>query len=300
MRKEHNFRQLMERMYGGLGLSWLAVVIYAVATAVITTVFLVIPVFENTSFERMGVHLEAWIFFAVIILANCEKPLEAAEKTFVFFLVSQPLIYLFQVPFSEQGWGLFGYYKYWFVWTICTFPMAFVGWYIRKKNWLSLLILAPVLIYLTGVYLESFRFSAAHFPYRLVTAIFCLVQVLLYLYVFTEKISQRLLGFLIPFLPAALLLVSGLKVEVNGSYFLPDNPVLSEDAVLSVEEGPAEMSLEADGADSMVRIQSKEYGTTGFVITDQGREYRYSVTIYEDEQGSVQVQIDPRTEAGMP
>ena len=70
------------------------------------------------------------IFFAVIIMSNCKKPLESALKTFAFFLISQPLIYLLQVPFSPMGWGLFSYYPYWFYWTPATFPMAFVGWFI--------------------------------------------------------------------------------------------------------------------------------------------------------------------------
>ena len=97
----------------------------------------------------MGETLEEWIFFAVIIIANAQKALLTRRfKTFVFFLISQPLIYLLQVPFSWQGWGLFQYYKYWFILTLCTFPAAYIGWYIRKKNWLSLLILMPVLILL--------------------------------------------------------------------------------------------------------------------------------------------------------
>ncbi len=87
------------------------------------------------------------IFFAVIIMSNCKKPLESALKTFAFFLISQPLIYLLQVPFSPMGWGLFSYYPYWFYWTLATFPMAFVGWFIQKKNWLSVLIFSPVFLF---------------------------------------------------------------------------------------------------------------------------------------------------------
>ena len=64
----------------------------------------------------MGVSFESWIFFTVIIMANCyrqedtkdgsffekiRQPLICAAKVFVFFLISQPLIYLFEVPFSE-------------------------------------------------------------------------------------------------------------------------------------------------------------------------------------------------------
>ena len=98
---------ILNKLYGGLHVSWPAVILYAAGTAVLTSVFPILPVFKNTSFERMGVNLEAWIFFAVILMANCKKPLESACKTFVFFLVSQPLIYLIQVPFTTLGWGIF-------------------------------------------------------------------------------------------------------------------------------------------------------------------------------------------------
>ena len=49
---------LLDRVFGGLTMSWPAVINMAVGTAVLTTVFLVIPFFKDTSFERMGVHLE--------------------------------------------------------------------------------------------------------------------------------------------------------------------------------------------------------------------------------------------------
>ena len=98
-------RGLLGRIYGGLNMSWPVVILLAVGAAVLTLIFLFVPAFKDTSFERMGVNLEAWIFFAILIIANCEKPLEAALKTFVFFLISQPLIYLIQVPFSELGWA---------------------------------------------------------------------------------------------------------------------------------------------------------------------------------------------------
>lgn len=201
-------RRFADKLFGGLKMSWLRVILFAAATAVVTAVFLLVPVFEGTSFERMGVTFEAWIFFAVIIMSNCGKPLESAFKTFVFFLISQPLIYLLQVPFSSQGWGLFGYYRYWFLWTLATFPMAFVGWYIKKKNWLSLLILAPILFLLTNDYVGGFRDAAKHFPRMLVMAVFCLGQVLIYLYAFTEKLWQKLLGFFVPLAVVAVLLLT--------------------------------------------------------------------------------------------
>ncbi len=79
---EAESKGVLDKIYGGLEMSWLKVIILAVLSAVITSVFLIVPVFKNTSFERMGVYLEAWIFLAICIIANTKKPLEAALKTF--------------------------------------------------------------------------------------------------------------------------------------------------------------------------------------------------------------------------
>lgn len=293
--RKHWFRRFTEKLYGGLNMSWPAVILYAVATAVLTAVFLLVPIFHRTSFARMGETFEAWIFFAIIIMANCKTPLESALKTFVFFVISQPLIYLIQVPFSEMGWGLMGYYRFWIVWTLQTSPMAYVGWYIRKKNWLSLLILAPILLALTSDFVGSFVHTTKHFPYMLVTALFCLAQVLLYLYRFTETPWQKLVGFFVPLLAVVIALLIRPGVDLNVNTFLPDEPVLTEKAVVVMEEGGiVEVSIE-DRQDSIVLVRATDYGTTSFAIRDGEREYRYSLEIYEDESGHSQIRISPES-----
>ena len=104
--------RLTDRIFGGIKMSWGKVIALAVGCALLTTVFLLFPVFKGTSFERMGVYLEAWFLPAVLIMANTDSPKDSALKVFVFFLISQPLIYLFQVPFTELGWSIFRYYGY--------------------------------------------------------------------------------------------------------------------------------------------------------------------------------------------
>ena len=287
-------RRCTDKLFGGIDMKWWKVIAFAAATALVTFLVLVIPLFEKTSFVRMGVTFEAWIFFAVIIMSNCKRPLESALKTFVFFLVSQPLIYLFQVPFSSMGWGIFGYYRYWFIWTMLTFPMAFVGWFIRKKNWVSLLILLPVLGFLAFTSYNSFMFAFRHFPYQLFTAIFCLAQVILYLYVFTPKLWQRLVGFLVPLAAVIIIHFAVPEVNLNATSFLPDNPVLTESAVAeSNDHDIAQVSVSSTGEDSIIAISAHKYGTTGFVIKDGGKEYRYTLEVYEDDNGHVQTRITP-------
>ncbi len=280
---------MLKKLFPGR-ISWWEVIIFAVVTALMTAAFLIVPIFENTSFQRMGVYLEAWIFFAVLIMANCQKPLESALKTFVFFLVSQPLIYLFQVPFSAMGWGLFGYYRTWFIWTLFTFPMAFVGWYITKKNWLSLLILSPVLVFLAYTALD-----AAHSPRLLVTALFCLGQIVLYLWAFTSKPLQKLLGLAVPLAVAAVvLLLRTAAVEVDCAVFFPDYPVFSESATVTEDNDNLTLSLEPYDDSAMLRVHATAYGDTDFTVTDGGATYAYTLQIRLDDGGSVVVNVVKR------
>ena len=285
---------MLKKLFPGR-ISWWEVIIFAVVTALMTAVFLISPIFENTSFQRMGVYLEAWIFFAVLIMANCQKPLESALKTFVFFLVSQPLIYLFQVPFSAMGWGLFGYYRTWFIWTLFTFPMAFVGWYITKKNWLSLLILSPVLLFLAYTALDAARFTASHFPRLLVTALFCLGQIVLYLWAFTSKPLQKLLGLAVPLaVAAAVLLLRTAAVEVDCAVFFPDYPAFSESATVTEDNDDLTLSLEPYDDSAMLRVHATAYGDTDFTVTDGGATYDYTLQIRLDDGGSVTVNVVKR------
>ena len=59
MKKKSRLRRLTDRLYGGLPMSWPAVILFAVGTAVLTAVFLIVPIFKDTSFERMGTDIHA-------------------------------------------------------------------------------------------------------------------------------------------------------------------------------------------------------------------------------------------------
>ena len=178
----------IKKLFGGIDMTWKRLLIFSVAAGVIPGILLCIPILEDTSFTDNGATFEWWILFAIIIITNCKKPLEAACKTFVFFLISQPLIYLVQVPFCWLHWGIFSYYPPWFLWTLLTFPGACLGWFVTKKKWYSLLILSPMLALhaLTGMgYLHG---TVYQFPRHLLTVIFCAaVMYVLVLAIFEDK-----------------------------------------------------------------------------------------------------------------
>lgn len=285
--------RLYNKLFGGIEMTWVKVILFAVITALVTAVFLIMPVFKNTSFERMGVYLEAWIFFAIIVISNCKKPLEAAIKTFVFFLISQPLIYLFQVPFASMGWGLLSYYKNWIIPTILTFPGAFIGWFITKKNWLSVLVLSPVLGSLGYILFQCAESCVRSFPHYLLAAVFCLVQIVLYILAFLSNKLQKLVGAAVPIVVIAILLLNGKAApDVNGTMFLPDDPILTDEAVVVMEENTiGEISIESTGKDSMIRVHANAFGTFAFSILDGENEYAYEARIYTDQSGYTQIEI---------
>ena len=82
------------------------------------------------------------------------------------------------------------------------------------------------------------------------------------------------------------------NVEFSSSQFLPDNPVLTENAEVTVDDpGIADISISGTGEDSTVLIQVHAYGDTSFTINDGDREFRYDIRIYENDLGSSQIDI---------
>ena len=294
--KVNPLRRAAERVFGGFNMSWPAVIIFAVAAAVATAIVLILPVFDNTSFREMGVYFEAWIFFAVFIMVNCKKPLESALKTFVFFLISQPLIYLIQVPFSDMGWGLFGYYRLWFILTLCTFPAAYVGWYIKKGNWLSLLIITPAnlaLAYMGFAYIKSHLIP--DFPNHLISVLFCFGQIVLYLLVLFRGWRQRLAGAAAVILLVVILILTASSIDTGAQVLLPGDPapVLSEQATVRMEDDSyGEAALSFSDGEAYLEVHMIKYGSVRLIVTDGDKEYYYLAEAVT-EKGTTFVEITP-------
>lgn len=170
--KKKQKQNIIKEIFGGLNITWPRLIISSIIIGVYTALMaMLVP--DGNSFHDIAATLEWWILFAVIIIVNSKKPLEAALKTFVFFLISQPLVYLLQVPFSWMGWQIFQYYPYWFIITLLTFPGAYIGWYIKKNEWYSgvILSIATCLLAMTGI--QYIRSLAENPPNHLLTVAFC-------------------------------------------------------------------------------------------------------------------------------
>ena len=172
--------KIIKKLFGEINLTWKKVIVFAILAGVYTAIMAILPVVQNTSFSDITVTFEVWILFGIIIIMNSKSARDSALKCFVFFLISQPLVYLLQVPFASMGWGLFGYYRYWFIWTLFTLPMGFLGYYMKKDKWWGLVILTPMLIFLGTHYMKFLNNTQYDFPHHLLSTLFCLITLLIY------------------------------------------------------------------------------------------------------------------------
>ncbi|MCR5061452.1 MAG: hypothetical protein K6A80_10625 [Saccharofermentans sp.] len=220
----------MEKVFGSLKITWPKLIIFAVVTGVYTGVMASLPITKDTSFADISITFECWILFGIIIIVNSTKPLESALKCFVFFLISQPLVYLVEVPFNPLGWEIFQYYPPWFVWTLLTLPMGFVGYFMRHDKWYSLVILTPMLAFLGYHYSMFLRETYSFFPNHLLTTIFCLATLIIYpLFIFKNK-KLKIAGIVI----SILIIIGGSILALSMGKDVYNTTLLVESGKLEV------------------------------------------------------------------
>ena len=269
----------MKKLFFETKMTWKRVILVSVATAVVTALMMILPFTGDTSFRQIGVTLECWILFALFIILNCDTPLEAGMKTFVFFLISQPLIYLLQVPFSWQGWGLFGYYGRWFILTLLCFPGAMLAWYVKKDKWYSALILSVATGYL-GFSVVYYANSCLRRPPRyLFAALFCAVLAVFLILLILKSKKNRIIAGAITLAVAvgyALFpLLSGFGMGANLVYDLPEG----EWEIIGEEGSVGTVKISETDAQVLI-VEATEKGTSEVTLrnTATGEEIVMIVT----------------------
>ena len=283
---------MMRKLFGSVKLTWFRLIVFAVIAGVYTGVMAALPITRDTSFADISISFEWWVLFGILIIVNSKTPLDSALKCFVFFLISQPLVYLVQVPFSERGWGLFVYYPPWFVWTLLTLPMGFVGYYMKKEKWWSLLILAPMLAFVGYHYLGFLREAVSFFPNHLLSAVFCAATLIIYpLFIFHD--SRLRTGGLI--LSVAILLAGTVlalssersayntTVMVNGGKL---NAEFDDTYTASLEDssfGEVFIVYEQNIESYMINARFRKTGETKLILTaPDGARRVFKLVVYRD------------------
>lgn len=278
----------LKKLFGGINLTWKKLIIFAIIAGVYTAIMALLPITRNTSFEDITISYEVWILFGIFIIMNSKSAKDSAMKCFVFFLISQPLVYLLQVPFSWQGWNLFQYYRFWFFVTICTIPMGFIGYYMKKDNWWGLAILTPMLVFL-GIHYKGFLAQTIYsFPYHLLSTIFCGITLLLYpICIFNNK-KVKIVGIVISILTILTMSIIALTNNIvykttilaNGSSI---GAVFDDSYKVYLEDesfGKVYIIKDENIKDYMINAEFKKTGKTNLILEDpKGNKEIYEIDI---------------------
>ena len=288
-------KEMLKKLFGGIKMTWPRLIVFAILSGVITALIaLMVP--EGNSIKQVAVTFEVWIVLAIIIVVNCEKPLEAACKTFVYFLISQPLVYLIQVPFNSMGWKLFGYYPYWFCWTVATFPGAFIAWYIKRDDWLGVIILSVALATLVWFGIGYLQKLIENFPQYLIATLFCLGMVPVLIIAIHHRKQSRLIASSITAVAFAVLMFLTFREGFVNMKFNAVIPVdteqfpVTEDWTVALEDpenGTVELRVGNEFLSTMIEVQYKDYSkNTNVILMDsEGKEYSFPVTVEKDGNG---------------
>ena len=284
-------RRILKKIFGGLDFTWPKVILFAIIMGIYTALMaMLVP--DGNSFHDIAVSLEGWILPAILIIVNTKSPLDAAFKTFMFFLISQPLVYLIQVPFNSMGWQLFSYYPYWFGITVLTFPGAFIGWFVKKDEWYSGVILSVMtsLLAVSGVtFIRSFIENP---PNHILNAIYCfaIIPVLIYS-VFLNK-TPRIVASIITTI-ALIVFIPLTSVEMFETY---NNQFPSENHITFVGDPYISFWTGDNGGVDIIKYDEgytfKLMGARGklykFTVADDNGQYDFEY-YYDDELDTVVV-----------
>ena len=274
---------VLRKLFGGLNITWPKLIVWAVVIGAAVGGLMLIPS-EDSSLKDIGTNFEWWILFGVLIVSNSKSPVDSAAKAFVFFLISQPLIYLVQVPFSDMGWELFGYYKNWIIWTLATIPMGAAGHFVKRGDVISSLILAPMTVFL-AFHLYTYAGKVkSDFPHHLVSAVLCVVFIIITVLGIARTKNARIISWTVAAAAVAatavIVLVRGTEtysptincaengMDVNASSKVVAAVDISESRI-SEFEGMYLLYLETPKKESRITINTDGVETTYVIFYDE-------------------------------
>ncbi len=268
--------QKIKNLLGNINLTWPKLIIFAIISGIYTAIMALIPALKNTSFHDISVSFEVWILFGIIIIMNSKSAKDSALKCFIFFLISQPIVYLIQVPFYNEGFEIFRYYKYWFLWTVVTLPLGYFGYQIKKNNWLSLLIITLILLFLGSHYYNYLKEMIYSFPCHLLTVLFCLLTMLIYPLCILKNKKQKTTGLIISILTIIISTILAFSYnfqykttilisnDSNNTFFDKSYKVYMTDSNL----GDVYIKYEEGIEEYVINAEFKKTGKTTLIIED--------------------------------
>lgn len=267
----------MKKYLGKYEITYKKVIIFAIIDGVITGLLNEIKFLNNTSFQDPAIYLDVWFIFAIFIIINCKNYKDAAIKTFLFFLISQPLVFLVEAPFENEGLGVFRHYTYWFYITILTLPGAAIAYLIKKQNIVSVLVLSVATCYLAyqgTYYLKSVIFN---FPYHLISFVFCLVMSFVLIKLLIENKKYRLFGYS---LIIVALIISSLIFNIFKKSDIQTIDLGQGNWTYTVDSDVVEVSIDEN---NIMTIESKNNGNAYVCVTSENQILEYYINVNGNE-----------------
>lgn len=257
----------LKKIFREENITYKKVIIFSVICGIITGIIPLIGVLGKTSIHNVSVCFEMWIFLAMYIILKSKKPVEAGIKTFIFFLISQPLCYLVQVPFYRDGFGIFMYYPYWFKLTLLTLPGGMIAWYTKKENILSMLILSVANGLLVFELYTHFIELINKFPYQMLAVLFIIFELLFFINVIFKDKKKKI----ILYISLIVMLIPIIAIKyINNHSNIPQIKTavltLDEDVEYALIYKDEEIDVDIDG--NMIIASGRDTGRYIFKIKD--------------------------------
>lgn len=266
--------KIFKKIFGGTEMSWKLLLIYSVITGAAVGLLNCVPFLEGTSLTAPAVSFEYWFVAAIFVIVNCKNSKEAMLKTFIFFLISQPLIYLVEVPFKEAGWGLFQYYKYWALITLLTIPGAWIAYQIKKDNVLSAVILSVATGYLCGTGIGAIKEVINEFPYGILTIVFCFAFAFILIQTILQKKNTRIIGWVCSVVIAIIFVV---VIAITGSSH-STGTVIDSSHQWEIVSTDTDAKLE----ENYLMVSTKKDGTYHVVLKNENGETVEYIAVFDN------------------
>lgn len=276
----------MKKLFGNLNLTYKTVIIFAIIVGVLVGGLNSIPVLYDTTITDIATYYDFWILCGILIIMNSKSNKDSALKCFLFFLISQPLIYLVEVPFNSMGWSLFRYYPFWGIMTILCLPMGYIGYYLKKDKWYGLLILTPMIILLTSSLVLTIHGVLYSFPHHLINLLLILGTAIIYPLAIFKNSKIKYIGLSISIL---CILILGFIALTSSPYYETILKCSNEDfyyddtyKVYLEEEkyGKVEIDYKENLKTYCINAEFHTTGKTKLVIEDnEGKVNKYNLKI---------------------
>lgn len=267
-------------------LTWKRLIIFSIICGVITGIIPLIKIFNDTSIHNISECFEMWILLAMFAILNSKKPLEAGLKTFVFFLISQPLCYLVQVPFYTGGFEIFQFYKTWFYFTLLTFPGGIVAFYTKKENYLSVFILSLAFLLLGYEFNIHLNTLLTSFPHQLLAILFILTECILFInIIFNDKKKRIILYIIYALIIMSFYLIVHHEKEIEALSMIQ----LDENVTYNVVNNNESVDVSFDN--NFLNIIGHENGVFEIELVDSNNNSTIYIFTVEDGIGNIEEKI---------